>query len=593
MKHTILIISLIITSIFSFYSCNNDFLDKPPGVDVTEDTIFSSKVEAETYVTGLYKEGLHSMLAINMRVTSANPLNVGSGYFSKSTSTTDEGMISANSWGEPHQWNNAAVTPDNIPWQDYRYHVRWIAIRRAYVLLEKIDMVPDADQAYKTQVKGEARFFIALNYFEMLKRYGGVPIVDRRITPADLLNMKLKRNTVAEVMDFITTNVNEAIEKLPDSYPSNMRGRVTKGAALMLKSKALLLAASPQFNTATPYLDFGANNNLICMGNTDPTRWQAAADAAKAVIDWAPEGGIRLIDDQGPDKNYKYVWEVNDNAEIILANKIIGTRRANQYPYTGIFPTTIHTGNGGPSILFEFIKKYEKKDGTPQTWDMHGSDDLIQKISQLDNRFAQTVLYPGSYLNSTFPEVQTNIGEVVGGQISLDNPGKHSANCYGGSWQRKFIPDNIDKTAQMPNNFIYRLAEAYLNYAEALNEAQGPTQAAYDAVNAIRNRSGMPDLPTGLSKEEFRERVRNERAIELAFEDIRFWDLRRWLLSDKDGYGMNGNVWGMKVYKITGTKNYRYEPYTNKERTFKKSMYLHPFYLVEINKGYLIQNPGY
>ncbi len=593
MKNILLIISIVLTCIISFYSCNSDFLDKPPGVDVTEDTIFSSKVEAETYVTGLYKEGLHSMLAINMRNTSTNFLNVGSGYFSKSTCTTDEGMISANSWGEPHQWNNAAITPDNIPWQDYRYHTRWIAIRRAYVLLDKIDMVPDADEAYKTQVKGEARFFIALNYFEMLKRYGGVPIVDRRITPADLLDMKLKRNTVAEVLDFIITNVDDAIAKLPDSYASNMRGRVTKGAALMVKSKALLLAASPQFNTGTPYLDFGANNNLICLGNTDQSRWQAAADAAKAVIDWAPDGGIRLIDDQDPDKNYKYVWEVNDNAEIILANKIIGTRRATQYPYTGIFPTTIHTGNGGPSILFEFIKKYEKKDGTPQTWDMNGGDDLVQKFSQLDNRFAQTVLYAGSNLNSTFPEVQTNIGEVVGGQISLDNPGKHSANCYGGSWQRKFVPDNIDKTAQMPNNYLYRLAEAYLNYAEALNEAQGPVQAAYDAVNRIRNRSGMPDLPTGLTKEQFRERVRNERAIELAFEDIRFWDLRRWLLSDKEGYGMNGNVWGLKVYKIAGTQNYRYEPYTNKERTFKKSMYLHPFYLVEINKGYLIQNPGY
>lgn len=371
-----------------------------------------------------------------------------------------------------------------------------------------------------------------------------------------------------------------------------MKGRITKGAALMLKSKTLLLAASPLFNTDKPYMSLGEHNDLICMGNYDVQRWQVAADAAKAVIDWAPSGNIKLIDDQGEEKNYKYAWEVNDNQEIILANKYLGTRRASQYPFSGILPTTIHWGYGGPSMLFEFVKRYEKKDGTPQVWDMNGGNNLLEKISELDNRFSQTVMYPGSYLNSAYPEIQTNVGEIVNGELTK-KAGEHAKDCYGGFWQRKFIPDNIDKGAQMSNNIIYRLAEAYLNYAEALNEVQGPVQAAYDAVNVIRKRSGQPDLPAGLTKEQFRDKVRNERAIEFAYEDIRFWDLRRWMLSDKGGYGMNGSVWGLKIYKINGTSEYRYEPYTSKERTFKKSMYLHPFYAHEIDKGYLIQNPGY
>lgn len=207
---------LFICVAFSFialsYSCSDDFLDKAPGVDVTEDTIFSKRVEVETYVAGLYREGLHSTLAVNLK---SKADGIGSGYFSLSN-TTDEGMISTG-WGEPHQWNNAGVTPSNIPWQDYRYHIRWSAIRRCYVLLERIDAVPDASQEYKEQVKGEARFFIALNYFEMLKRYGGIPIVNKRLKPSDLLNMDMKRNTVAEVLDFIILNADEAIAKLPNN----------------------------------------------------------------------------------------------------------------------------------------------------------------------------------------------------------------------------------------------------------------------------------------------------------------------------------------------------------------------------------------
>jgi starch-binding outer membrane protein, SusD/RagB family len=157
---------------------------------------------------------------------------------------------------------------------------------------------------------------------------------------------------------------------------------------------------------------------------------------------------------------------------------------------------------------------------------------------------------------------------------------------------KKNIPDILSTASNAtPNAIVYRLAEAYLNYAEALNEAQGPVADAYDAANTIRSRSGMPNLPSGLTKEQFRARIQNERAIELAFEDHRLYDIRRWKIAEQDGV-MTGPAIGVKITKLA--TDFKYELYTYENRVFNKRMYLHPFYpQTEVLKGYLVQNPGY
>lgn len=573
MKNILKTILAIFIIIFIVSSCEvDDFLEKAPGVDVTEDTIFSSQVQVETFVAGLYRQGLHSMLALND--------GEGSDYFQMSSGATDEGQLQA-TWGEPRNWNVGGVSTTNVNYTDKRYHLRWSAIRRANILLERIDEVPNVGQPYINQIKGEALAIRAMNYFEMLKRYGGVPIVDKRISPEDLLETPLKRNTVKEVVDFIVKDCDEASSLLPDSYSSNMRGRITKGTALMIKAKAILTVASPQFNTNTPFMDLGDNNNLIVYGNYEPSLWQKAADAAKAVIDWAPSGGIHLITEHGPEKNYKYMWETLDNPEVILAHKRYFNRSSTSYPWPGILPNMIYWGYGGPSPTLNFVSLYEKRDGTPQVWNPEGGDDLNQKYEELDYRFAASIMYNGSYLNRDYPIIQTFQGGV------------HAANCHGGHWQRKFVPEALtSSTPATPNNILYRLAEAYLIFAEALNEAQGPVDEAYNAVNIIRNRSGQPNLPSGLTQDEFRTRVRNERAIELAFEDNRLYDILRWMIAEEDGI-MTGDMWGLKIHKIPESTEFNYEPYIFSTRTFPKRMYLHPFHKGEIDKGYLVQNPGW
>ena len=573
MKRNIVFIYLPLLLLL-YSACNQDYLDKAPGVDVSEDLIFSSRVEVEKAIAGLYLEGMPSIHGTHTQIKGTTNSRFGT------KGASDEAELIA-TWAQEQAWNTGAITPEEVTAVDHRYHQRWSAIRRANILLELVDGVPDADPTYKKQVKGEAKFMRAISYFEMLKRYGGVPIVEKRLTPADILAAPILRSSFEEVLNFIIQDCDEAIASLPDKYPAEMKGRATKGAALMVKAKALLLAASPQFNTATPYLDFGANNKLICLGNYDQSRWQKAAEAAKAVLDWAPSGGIALVTDQGTDKNYKYVWETHDNPELILINKATDARSRNRYPWLGILPASIYNGYGGTSPTHNFISKYEKKDGTPQVWEPTGGNDLNRKYEELDPRFAQTVFQNGSYFNPQHPLIQTFEGGI------------HGNECIGGSWQRKLVPDALRSSGSIvPNNFIYRLADAYLMYAEALNEAQGPTLAAYNAVNIIRNRSGMPNLPSGLTKKQFRDRVRNERAIEFVFEDNRLWDIMRWQIAEEDGV-MQGDMWGLKIFQIEGSKEFRYKPYVFETRTFLKRMYLHPFLKSEVVKGYLVQNPGY
>lgn len=550
----------------------DEFLDKAPGVDLDENVIFSSKAQLETFIAATYRIGIHTILTTESLTASRN--------FTINASATDEGEADA-TFVHTQQWNAGTIDNIGTGQEDQRFALRWIALRYAYTILERIKDVPNIDDAYRNQVIGEMKFMVAHNYFEMFKRYGGVPILDKRLQLGE--EIKIPRASLQETVDYIVKNATEAANLLPATYTSNFRGRVTKTAALMLKSRALLYAASPLYNAAQPVLSMAnpADNKMICYGNVDNARWQAAADAAKAAIDAAAAGNFFLITDKGVDKNYKAVWEQNDNSEIVLACKFWGARSPTQFPYYGMEPVAIVNSWCGVSVIHNFVRKYEKKDGTPQTWDLAGGNDLNQKYAQLDNRFSQTVAFNGSYWNKDIPILGTFTG------------GAQAAGCAGGAWLKKHIPDLLSSSVSVvPNDIVFRLAEAHLNYAEALNEAQGPIAAAYTSVNIIRNRSGMPNLPAGLTKDQFRARIQNERDIELAFEDHRFWDIRRWKIAENEGV-MKGDMYGIKINRVGTTNEFSYLPYIFEKRTFLPRMYFNPFTQNEVFKGYLVQNPGY
>ncbi|MEI6751984.1 MAG: RagB/SusD family nutrient uptake outer membrane protein [Paludibacter sp.] len=583
----ILYIPIFLVLISAFNSCDGviNFLEKAPGVDVTEDTIFSTKTQVETFVAGTYYYGVMSDLPMWDARDKSDCSNAAA---------CDEAEI-VQSWYWAQGWNSANMNSNTT--RDNRFKTHWSALRRANIIIERIDNAPFNDDAYKQQVRGEAKFIRALNNFELFRKYGGVPIVDHRFTLSE--NLNIPRSSVEDVVNFIVKDCDDAIADLPNfkDYPTSLRGRATKIAAMALKSRTLLYAASKTFNTATPYIDFGANNKLICYGNYDVNRWKLAADAAKIAIDQALLAGHVIIIDQGVTKNYRYVWETNDNAEIILAEKSKGSMLRANFPWGSSIPQSCGGFGGGLNATFNFTQFYEKADGTPQTWNMNGGSDLLAKYAALDPRFGQTIVYQNQPWNADYPILDFSNGRdlTTGRDISILG---RNATITGES-VHKPVPYSISSTngSAIPNGIVFRLAECYLNYAEALNEFYStPPAEAYDAVDVIRKRSGMPVWPRTLTQEQFRTKIRNERAVELAYEGHRLYDIRRWEIAENDGV-MKGNMYGLKIYKIVNssgtTTECRYEPYVFEVRTFKTAMYRHPFPQGEIDKGYLIQNPGW
>ncbi|HTL07630.1 MAG TPA: RagB/SusD family nutrient uptake outer membrane protein [Chitinophagaceae bacterium] len=590
-------------------SCKKSYLDKAPGVDITENTVFSSRVNLESFMATIYKYGMHSLFRYADQQNFSTTVSVGQYDAAGPTGMMcDEGDASEVPYYLTDNWNTGNILSTNIvASEDYRYYIRWIALRQMALVLSRAKEVPALDPtattSYINQVTGEVKVLRAMNYLEMIKRYGGVPIVTETYAPGEFV--KVPRATLQECIDFILKDCQEAIENpdLPASYSVAQTGRVTKAVAYVVKAKTLLLAASPQFNTATPPLSMpDGDNKLICLGNYDIGRWQKAADAATEAINYVQLNGYSMIDDvtkrdpsdtvstvptwvgKAPDGNYKNAWLTFDNTEIILSYKGAAPNNSSNDPIRLFKPTFADggTSRSGSSVPLNFLRKYEKKDGTPQTWPSTGGADLLSKFLELDPRFKQTICYTNSYYGAADPKAAIYQGGT---------PGNVYATCKGGTWMRKFLPYGGNVRTNV-NDILYRVNELYLYRAEALNEANGaPPAQAYADVNKIRNRSAMPNLPAGLTQAQFRDRVRNESAIELAWEDHRFWDIRRWLIAEDPGV-MSGAFEGLKITKTTD-RLFSWSTYTFETRTFNKNMYLHPFPQPEVLKGNLKQNPGY
>ena len=599
MKKIILSITVIFCSLISF-SCEQNFLDKAPGVDLVEDSVFLTKANMESFMATIYRYGMNSIFRYSQQGNIPFSQVNNTDCIHPSTSLSDEGDASDASFVGNNRWNEGLILPTNIVNnEDFRYYIRWIALRQIALVIKRVNEVPDADEAYRKQVIAEVKFLRALNYTEMLKRYGGVPIVDKMYDAG--VKVDIPRSSFEDCVKFILKDLDEATPNLPAFYSASLVGRATAMAALTLKAKILLLAASPQFNTATPVISMAnaADNKLIGYGNYDINRWKLAADAAKVALDYAAANGYGLIDDAanrspreldngttGPLGNYRVAWETYNNKELILnyqyANGGGGLTNNGNAPLTFFNPSCFGSFWSGISVPLNFIKKYEDTLGRAVSWDAAGGTDLIAKYRSLDPRFKQSITYTNAYHSSTDPIAQ------------IYNGGKDYVNCKGGVWYRKYIPRSFRNASFVLNDPLFRVNELYLYYAEALNEFSGPVANAYTTINAIRNRSKMPNFPAGMTQDQFRQKLRNESAIELYGDDHRFWDIKRWLIGEDDGV-MKGAFEGLQITRVGTSPNFTYtwKPYTFENRFFSKNYYLHPFPQVEVLKGNLVQNPGW
>jgi hypothetical protein len=618
MKRTNIIILLFMCVMGGILStsCKKSFLEKPKGGSVTVDTIFDTKNQAQYAVAQMYMLCIRGYFpetydgcrpeAITDQLYIIHPAydwasnTIGTGSYitgnMSANATCDYGFGSDNGAG-------------------FYWHYK--GIRQANLVLKNINQVVDADNSWKTDVKGQALFCRAMQHYELFRYYGGVPIVNAPLDGTGKIN--IPRSSVQSVVDSVVKWCDLAATMLPATRPTSDYGRITKLAALALKARILLYAASPLYNTPANMKSdvagarFGdSRDTVLAYTSYDPERWNKAAKAAKDVIDNAGAAGVSLYNTGKPETtgetyatlgDYESVWNVFANQELILVNT------SNQVPGAGggwgdgsawgqYLSSKLRLAQWGVknNVPIEFMQQYEKKDGTKWTLPATGSDLPVDiKALNLDPRFYQTIAYDGMYYSSQ----RGTLAYYKKGDYSTDGSlASSDAGVDGYATETYKFVARVDNMTD--NHFawpVFRLAEFYLDYAEAINEFQGPGGDATNYLNLIRKRAGMPEKHPA-DANSFREAVQNERTIEFAYEGQRYNDLNRWL---KAKTVLNTTLHGIQTTaKNAGgqlKRTWQVVPFVT--RIFPAKYYYVPFPSTEISLRYLGtknwdgQNPGW
>jgi hypothetical protein len=619
MKRTNIKNLLIISTLLLIFTtgCFQDFLEKPKGGAVTTDTIFHTKNQAQYAVARMYESCMKGYLVFNNANKASRPdIMTDQVFITSNTDWINQDIIGG------HSYYLGTMTAGN-PADMLGFGNHYLGIRRANLVLQNIDMVSDASQEWINDVKGQALFSRAWKHFELFRLYGGVPIITEVLGDGEVL---IPRRSVEAVVDSIVSWCDQAATLLPDSRGAADYGRITKMAALALKSRTLLYAASPLYNTPPEKAAdvdgirfYDERDSVLCYPDYDIERWKLAADAAKDVLDYAPVAGVSIYNTGNPLTtgdtyatlgDYESVWNVYANRELILVNT---DRAINDWGADGSIWTLYNTSKIFSQVIsasnpwgvmnhtpVEFATLYEKRDGTKWELDKNDTgDDLPSYLESLDldPRFHQSIVYDGKFFNSsigTAEYYQAGDGFQAGRlNIKDQDPMGFAMETY--KFTGRIDGGDINHFAWP----IFRLAEFYLNYAEALNEYAGPTGDAFEAMNISRRRAGMPDK-SGLSQEQFREAVQNERTVEFAFENHRYNDLMRWLKAYET---LNREFHGFKTTAKAGSggellRSWEISLFLN--RIFPKRYYYLPFPNSEISINYLGdgagwngQNPGW
>jgi hypothetical protein len=464
-----------------------------------------------------------------------------------SANIINAGNITADALGALDYWND--------PQRGF-YKV----ITKANIFFSKIDGSA-IDTALKKRMIGEMTFLRAYSYFRLISFYGGVPLITKPFGLKD--DFSVPRNTYNECMDFVLSELDKASQILPLKYTGALLGRVTKGAALAIKARALLYAASPQNNPAN-----------------DMGKWQQAADAAKAVIDlnqYALYPDYKTLFLASAMYNSEIIWTRPFNLQLDPENVYV---ELSQYPngYGGF--AQVHP-------LQNIVDDYETLNGKLVKDDI--SYDPQNPYVNRDPRFYASILYDGAPFKDR--QVETFLPK---GQDSNEGSSQPWNATQTGYYQRKFLDETISNPGgsnigNTPWTFI-RYAEILLNYAEAKYNL-GDEATCRDYINKIRSRPSvnMPLVTEG--GQALLTRLQNERRIELAFEDHRWFDVRRWKIAPVV-LNVPGKRMAVTKDLATGKKTYTVVAYQS--RQFFDKNYLVPIPQYEIAKNSkLTQNTGY
>lgn len=645
-----------LTILFCCASCG-DYLDLVPENDIqTFESIFETRNGADQWITTIHY-GLMDYTNIGLVGVQAAGV-IGADEFvtndynrNSSNSITRFGinLFGAFSIGEGLQMSQE---PYDNQWKDqglYKY------IRMCNTFLSQIDQVYNMEQTEKRQWTAEVQAIKAFYYFELVRRYGPIVLVPENIgVEASLEEMKQPRSHVDTCFKAIVNLLDEAIPNLLTNaeHPAIRRGYFCKEAAMALKARVLLYAASPLFNGNDFYVNFKNKNGEPLFSDTyDPEKWKLAAEAAEAAIEECNRSGRKLV--TGRITRNTQLQRVMDDIEwsTLVFNAtndeclfFIRYPNTNIRYFNYILPhdeedVTID-GSFGPSM--KMVEMFYTENGLPiendKTWNYTGryrmsqetsaaykdvvplNEDVLSLHLRREPRFYANIAADRCYWRrGPAPTMEEYKMEAYRGE-------KHGLweqrlistvpQNICGYWIKKFTCSDVETTWYFQNiasmgesSFpIIRLAELYLIQAEAWNEYEGPLvdrAHVYEPLNMIRERAGIPDVETSWNsysnspdkvktKEGMREIIQREWNIEFAFEGYRFWNLRRWKTAHEE---LNDPIKGWNVLGETAREFYNnFEgPIVvwNKAQFLSPRDYLFPIKSEEVLVSGIVQNPGW
>lgn len=553
-------IALLVVGSLCLASCNKDFLDTKIDTNATPETIITDRATLYTFGNAFYASLPNGFSTIDNNLFATVSDEAQQTQPVNQAQVFNEGVLNANSNPDEASYKRLyeGIRAANFY---LNYSQNW----RAFIAMNR-DTVADVvnytrDKLFINWYRGEAHIARAYYYSELIKRYGSVSIVSDTYNPTNPVNVP--QSTYEEVVNYIVSE----IDLYKDSVAPNWRvagyadqdGRFTRGAALAIKARTLLYAASPLSNPSN-----------------DIAKWQRAADAARDLLT-ATELDYGL-------HTGGYGQYFTGNNPLNSRETIFAVRRAaSNQPELNNYPISTPGGNSGVAPSHNLVAAYEYV-GTP---------DPVNPYANRDPRLTASIVTNGSIWNGRI------IDQSLGGSDDMAKANTSPTGYY----LKKFLTDQLNLTqggTAQHNWVLYRYAEVLLNYAEALNEAVGPDMtpqgypySARQALQMVRNRASnaLPAVTTA-SADEFRIAIKRERRVELAFEDHRYWDLLRW----KDAEA----VLNQPIQGVTVTKNpdnsFNYQIVSVMQRRFRApAMYLYPYSQTELaaSKGNIIQNTGY
>ncbi len=641
MNHKFKIGVLLVGFGFSLTACNDFFDIIPMDNIITLDMTFTDRTKTDQFLTNVYsfvpdehgqRDGCNNGTA-----------GIWTGASSEAKFSWD--FVRSNAW------TMGTVDP-STDWVSKLWDQYYMGIARAGIFINNVDRCTSMDASVRKTRKAEARALRAYYYYQLLRVYGPVVLLGDNVLNADtpLSDMIKARNSVDECVDFITSEFDLAAEDLSvNNYGTAEAGRMNQGICKALKAQCLLLAASPLYNGNTDYANMkNADGKQLISQTYDATKWETARKAYKEFFDKYGDQ-YELVKAYTSDgkldpwlslRNLQVTQSLNK--EMILYREVDNNGFYYELtPYHSDAPDATYKGGGGKAATQELVDLYFTDKGLPidqdpsynqytgvpkmanlQTTDYKdphnsartlvvGANAVLKQWAHREPRFYTDITFNGDVWVRTAKAVTT--WTYYNGNSGLKVAAIDCSKT--GYVARKSMPDGSWKDGKHAV-MLLRLAEMYLSYAEVLNEC-GYRDDAIAYVNMVRVRAGVPSygndgsvdesgntvIPYSDTYEDVRNRIRRERAVELSFESVRYFDVHRWKVADMtvgDGWvyptyhegGEGGAMYGLNVAKDIPLNFYEKKSFEN--RVFDKKSYFFPIPQAEVRRNNLmIQNTGW